>query len=125
MTDSELEHLLSDLESDRVERKSSHSDRKKIREAICAFANDVPNHGKPGVVFIGVDDNGNCVNATITDEILRTLSDMRSDGYILPLPAMSVQKRTISGCELAVIVVEPSLFPPVRFDGRTYGRGNA
>lgn len=42
MDDRELETLLNDLECDRVERKASMSDRSKIRQAICAFANDLP-----------------------------------------------------------------------------------
>ncbi len=54
LTVSELESLLGDLESDRVERKESVSDNNKIRQAICAFANDLPDHQQPGVVFIGV-----------------------------------------------------------------------
>ena len=41
MDDRELESLFRDLESDRVERKSSASDRNKIRQAVCAFANDL------------------------------------------------------------------------------------
>lgn len=41
MRDSELEALLADLESDRVERKASLTERERIREAICAFANDL------------------------------------------------------------------------------------
>lgn len=44
MDDQELTALLADLESDRVERKASISDVKKIQEAICAFSNDLPNH---------------------------------------------------------------------------------
>ena len=60
MTDQELEALLRDIESDVVERKQSlggdASD--KIRQAICAFANDLPDHRKPGVVFVGVRDAG-------------------------------------------------------------------
>jgi ATP-dependent DNA helicase RecG len=51
MDDTELEKLLTDLESDRVERKASVSDRGKIQEAICAFANDLANHQQPGVLF--------------------------------------------------------------------------
>ena len=43
MTDPELLALLTDLESDRVERKSSLAEKDKICEAICAFANDLPN----------------------------------------------------------------------------------
>lgn len=95
MNDQELEILLNDMESDRVERKASISDRGKLCEAICAFANDLPNHQKPGVLFIGVNDNGTCANLTIDDKLLLTLSGMRDDGNILPFPTMIVQKRNI------------------------------
>jgi predicted HTH transcriptional regulator len=44
MDDQALEKLLDDLESDRVERKASIANKDKICEAICAFANDLPNH---------------------------------------------------------------------------------
>jgi hypothetical protein len=40
MTDQELEVLLNDVESDRAERKASDSAQDKIRQAICAFANN-------------------------------------------------------------------------------------
>ncbi|MEY3870733.1 MAG: hypothetical protein RLZZ338_4627 [Cyanobacteriota bacterium] len=123
MNDLELESLLKDLESDRVERKASlSSDRSVLRQAICAFANDLPNHQKPGVLFIGVNDDGSCANIRVTDELLRTLSDMRSDGNILPFPSITVQKRTFGGCELAVVIVEPSDAPPVRLNGRVWVR---
>ena len=58
MTDQELEALLDDMESDRIERTGAFSDGDKLRQAICAFANDLPGHGKPGVLCVGVDDNG-------------------------------------------------------------------
>ena len=122
MNDQELEILLNDMESDRVERKASISDRGRLCEAICAFANDLPNHQKPGVLFIGVNDNGTCANLTIDDQLLKTLSGMRDDGNTLPFPTMIVQKRNINGCELAVVIVEPSDAPPLRFKGRVWIR---
>lgn len=88
-----------DKESDRVEWKASLSDPDKIRQAICAFANDLPNYGLPGVIFIGIHDDGSSANLNITDDLLRKLADMRSDGQIQPFPAMSVQKRIIDGYE--------------------------
>jgi ATP-dependent DNA helicase RecG len=122
MDNEELKTLLNDLESDRTERKESISDRKKIRQAICAFANDMPNHAKPGVLFVGVKDDGSCAHLPVTDELLTTLSDIRSDGNILPLPSITVQKRKLGGCEMAIVVVEPSDFPPVRYEGRIWIR---
>ncbi len=122
MTDKELAILLKNQESDRIERKESITDATKIRQAICAFAKDMPGHKKPGVIFVGVKDNGTCANLSITDELLRRLSGMRSDGNILPIPTMTVQKRVLNGCELAVVIVEPSSYPPVRCDGRIWIR---
>lgn len=122
MDDSDLLMLFRDGESDRVERKASLADRSKIREAMCAFANDLPGHGEPGVVFVGVNDDGSCSNLEITDELLRTVSQWRDDGNILPLPSLTVEKRTLDGCTVAVITVEPADAPPVAYRGRTYVR---
>ncbi|MEO5365421.1 MAG: putative DNA binding domain-containing protein [Magnetococcus sp. WYHC-3] len=122
MTDSELEALLADLESDRVERKESAKVPDKIRETICAFANDLPDHRLPGVLFIGVSDKGDMPGLNVTDQLLLTLSDMRSDGNILPPPAMVVQKRRLYGHDLAVVIVQPSHTPPVRYKGTIYVR---
>lgn len=122
MEDEKLEQLLHDIESDRVERKESVTDRERIGQAICAFANDLPNHNLPGIVFIGARDDGTCANLDITDRLLQVLGGMRSDGNILPLPTIAVQKRTLSGCDLAVVVVQPSYAPPVRFRGLTWIR---
>ncbi|MGB3764954.1 MAG: ATP-binding protein [Phormidesmis sp.] len=122
MDDRELEAVLTDIESDRAERKASASDGKKIRQAICAFANDLPNHTKPGILFVGVNDDGTCANLPITDELLLNLANIRSEGKILPFPVLQVNKRILNGCDLVVIIVEPSEAPPVRFDGRTWIR---
>ena len=122
MDDSVLESLVFDLESDRVERKASINDHSKISQTICAFANDFPNHRQPGVLFIGVNDNGSCTNLPITDKLLQTLANLRSNGNILPFPMMRVQKKLLRGCEVAVIIVDPSDDTPVRYDGRTWIR---
>jgi len=114
--------MLEDLESDRVERKLSASDQEKIRQAICAFANDMPGHGETGVLFIGAQDDGSCAGLDITDELLTLLAGMRGDGSILPFPNMRVRKRVLKGCELAVVEVEPSRDLPVRVKGRTWIR---
>jgi ATP-dependent DNA helicase RecG len=121
LTDDQLETLL-DSESDRSERKRSLSDPDRICQAICAFANDMPDHQEAGVVFIGIEDNGVCAGQTIDDQLLLTLSAMRDNGRILPLPSMVVQKRTLKGCDMAVVIVEPSHSLPVRFEGRVWIR---
>lgn len=123
-TEQELEALLDDIESDRVERKRSFKGDvpKKARQAVCAFANDLPDHNQPGILFIGAKDDGTPSHEPITDELLRDLSDMRTDGKILPLPVMTVQKRVLKGVQMAVITVEPSDMPPVKYDGRIWIR---
>ncbi|MCU0656560.1 MAG: putative DNA binding domain-containing protein [Polyangiaceae bacterium] len=122
MTDEELLSLLKDLESDRVERKSSGSDSDKIREAICAFANDLPNHRRPGVVFVGVDDAGRSTRIKVDDRLLLTLGNLRDDGNIQPIPSMVVERRELGGDVYVVVIVEPSRSPPVRYRGRTWIR---
>lgn len=123
-SDTELEALLDDTESDLAERKESLGGEvpTKARQAICAFANDLPNHNRPGVLFIGAKDNGTPSQCQITDRLLLTLSSMKSDGNIMPMPAMTVEKRTLKGAEMAVVTVQPSDMPPVKFDGRIWIR---
>src|SRR5690606_18311804 len=113
-TDEELTQMLSNLESDLVERKETFKGNAPTtaREAVCAFANDLPNHGQPGVVFIGVRDNGTPSNLPITDELLRQLGDIKTDGNIVPPPTLTVSKQTLAGVEVAVIIVWPADSPP-------------
>lgn len=124
LSDDELSALAADIESERAERaeRLTGDVPNKIREAICAFANDLPGHGRPGVVLIGLDDAGNPAGLAVSDELLRRLADMRSDGNIVPIPTMSVEKRQIAGTDVAVVTVQPSDAPPVRYRGRIYIR---
>ncbi|HEX2130697.1 MAG TPA: ATP-binding protein [Actinophytocola sp.] len=123
LTDDELAGLLADLESDRVERKQSVKEGKdKVSQAICAFANDLPGHGKPGVLFIGVTDDGRVSGLSVTDELLKELADLRDQGNLLPPPSMAVRKLETGDGPVAVIEVAPSTAPPVRFKGRIYIR---
>ena len=122
LSDEETRALFRDTESDRIERKRSAQEISNIAKAVCAYANDLPRHEKPGVVFVGVEDDGTCSGLEISDELLRRLSQLRNDGRILPFPVMTVQKRSIDSCEVAVISVNPSDNPPVRFNGRCWIR---
>jgi len=119
-TDEELEQLFTQPESDLVERKRSPADRSAIHRTICAFANDLPGHSRPGVIFVGVNDDGSCAGLRIDDELLTSLAQMHSDGNILPLPTMTLESRTIVGCDLVAVIVAPSLEPPVRYQGRVW-----
>ena len=118
-TDEELLEIIADIESDRIEFKESMSGNSatSIREAICAFANDLPRHDEPGFVFVGVRDDTTIKGLSVTDELLRQLADMKTDGNILPPPTLTVEKRVLDGKEVAVVTVQPSDSPPVRFKG--------
>jgi ATP-dependent DNA helicase RecG len=124
LTDAELTQLVDTLESDRAERKEAWAGDapKKVRQAVCAFANDLPNHNQPGVVLIGVKDDGTLTSLNVTDELLRTLADVKTDGNILPPPTLIVEKRQIKGAAVAVVTVWPTDAPPVRYDGRIWIR---
>jgi len=122
MRDDELVALMDDIESDRVERKESVSDGDRLRQAVCAFANDLPDHKAVGVLFIGVDDEGLPVGLNVTDRLLQNLASMRGDGNILPFPSLDVYKRRLKGRDVAVVIVHPSSAPPVRFKGAVWIR---
>lgn len=123
-SDQELEHLLADLESELAERKENFRGEmsQKVREAVCAFANDLPDHRRPGVVFIGARDDGSAAGLNVTDELLLALADIKGDGNILPPPTLSVTRRQLAGGDMAVVAVLPSDSPPVRYRGRIHVR---
>lgn len=120
-TEENLLQVIEEGEADRIEFKAnlSGSAPDRIREAICAFSNDLPNHGKekPGLIFIGVNDDRTSVGAPVTDALLMQLADMKTDGNIVPPPSLTVQKRVLRGTEVAVITVQPSDSPPVKYKG--------
>ncbi|MCP4117893.1 MAG: transcriptional regulator [Desulfobacteraceae bacterium] len=124
LSDEELLALLNDTESDRAERKESFAGnvKKKAYQAVCAFCNDLPGHNEPGVLFIGAKDNGEPSDLEITDKLLTTLAHIKTDGNILPLPVLSIDKRILKNAEMAVVTVMPSDMPPVKYDGRIWIR---
>ncbi len=87
-TDAELLQIISEGETDRVEFTESLSGyaAERIREAVCAFANDLPAHGAPGLALVGVKDDGTLAGISVTDRLLQRLADMKTDGNILPPP---------------------------------------
>jgi len=122
ITADSLRYLLNDIESDRVERSVSTTNTDKFCQAITAFANDLPNHKLPGYLIVGAKDDGSFAGLDVTDDLLKNLGELRSDGHIQPLPSMSVAKFPFSEGDLAVIEVLPSDLPPVRYKGNIWIR---
>ena len=124
LSDDELLALLDAPESDRAERKRAWAGDApdKVRQAVCAFANDLPGHGLPGIVFIGAKDDGGPHAINVDDQLLLTLADIKSDGKVVPPPTMTVERRTLKGAPMAVLTVWPADAPPVRYDGRIWVR---
>lgn len=123
-TEQQLLQIIAEGESERVEFKESLAGDapKRIREAICAFANDLPDSRQPGRVIVGVDDRGNPSGLAVDDKMLLRLADMKTTGHILPPPSMTVARRELEGKKVAVITVQVSDSPPVRCEGRIYIR---
>jgi ATP-dependent DNA helicase RecG len=107
-------------ESDRVEFKSTLN--ADLREAVCALANDLGDTRRPGYLFVGVRDDGSCANITIDDRLLSTLAQIRSGGDLQPLPSITVAPAEIDGCRCAVVIVQPTDDPPLKYRGRVWVR---
>ena len=122
LTHSQLQHLLSNTESAHVERTTSTDNMDKFCQAICAFSNDVSGSGKNGYLIIGVHDNGKLSGLKVDDKLLLKISNIRTDGNILPQPVMTVEKFTFDDGDVLVTEVQPSEFPPVRYRGRIWVR---
>ena len=114
--------LLKDLESDRVERTISTTNTDKFGQAICAFANDLPAHNQPGYLILGADDDGNLKPIDITDDVLKNLAAIRTDGNIQPQPSLVVEKVALDEGEVVIVEVQPAIFPPVKYKGRIWIR---
>jgi ATP-dependent DNA helicase RecG len=113
-----LDKLLPQLEQDRVEKTIARNDADKFGEAICSFTNDLPNHNLPGYLLVGVNDDGSRAGMNIDEQQLQTLLSFRTDGRIVPPPALTVAKFSYPDGDVAVVEVQPHFLPPVRYKGR-------
>ncbi len=111
----DLRDLLTKEESECIERCESSKTTDKIAKAICAFSNNLNNTKKSMVVFVGLKDDGKCAGLSVTDEMQRNITSIRSDGNLLPLPVISVTKLVDEQCEVIAIQVIASENPPMRY----------
>ena len=122
MTEEQVKILMKDLESDRIERTISFRED-KLGPAVCALSNDFPNHRQSGYVLLGVNDDGSVKGISIGDEELQKIGNVKSNGNVLPQPSLLVSPVFhIDGGDIVVVEVPPSLYPPVRYDGRCWIR---
>ncbi|GHT28098.1 ATP-dependent DNA helicase [Bacteroidia bacterium] len=117
LTSDQIRILLSDIENERVERTKSTNDTDKYARAVCAFANDISNKKLPGYLLLGAYDNGSLSGLKVDDELLRDLAGLRSDGNILPQPALMVYKVSFPEGDIAVVEVQPGKITPVKYKG--------
>jgi ATP-dependent DNA helicase RecG len=122
VTFKDVEVLIADMESNYIERTISVRED-KLGPAVCALSNDFPNHKRPGYILLGVDDDGRIAGCKWTDDELKKIGSVKTNGNVLPQPSMTVSEvfRFPDG-EVVVIEVTPSLYPPVRYDGRCWIR---
>jgi ATP-dependent DNA helicase RecG len=122
ITKDELKHILTDTESYHIERTISTDNADKFCQAICAFSNDLPGSDKNGYLILGAHDNGKLSGLKVDDKLLLQISNIRTDGNILPQPVMTVEKFSFEDGDVLVAEVQPSEFPPVRYRGRIWVR---
>ena len=92
LTKEELLELTRDIESSRAERTVSVNDTDKFCEAVCAFANDMPDSKQNGYLLVGVHDDGRLGGLKATDSLLKNLAAIRSDrDYRITGPTMFYQ----------------------------------
>lgn len=118
ITQRQLDNMLPQLEADYIEKTISITDKDKFGEAICAFANDLSRHNSPGYLLIGVHDDGKRSGLKVDDQLLQLLMSFRTDGRIVPPPSMLVTKFSYDDGDVAVVEVQPSFQPPVRYKGK-------
>ena len=118
----DLVELIQDIESSRAERTVSVNDTDKFCEAVCAFANDMPDSKQNGYLLVGVHDDGRLSGLEATDSLLKNLAAIRSDGNVLPIPVMNVETFHLPEGDVVVVEVAPAVLPPVRYRGRTWIR---
>ena len=130
-SDQQFRKLIAGGRSANVEFETSLGDgaTECVEADVCAFANDLPGTGRPGIVIVGLADDGSPVGSRITDRVLRDLRSIRTDGNIVPPPTLHIEKRSYRNGEIALVIVQPSASTPVRYKGvihvRVGSRGGA
>lgn len=126
LTDDELRALAFDFESPRIERKARldlPKTKLSAQRTLCAFANDIVGIGAPGVLFIGLEDDGRPIGLDdVQAEMTRMVDFLRSSTHLHPAPIHEVRDLIVNGTICVAVVVHPHRAPPVRLNGDVWVR---
>ena len=118
LTDDDLFARLTNIEDSTVERKT-WSDYRDWARAACAFSNSL-SVDQPGVLFVGVHDNGKIETRSINiEEKLKNVTGELSNVYPRINPTILVREK--EGHKFIVVIVYGSKNKP-HFSGKSYVR---
>ena len=127
-SEDELRALLRGPEGEFVERKRGFDkeESRGVLRTLCAFANDYPDQGKPGVIFIGVDDkSGKPLLPSVDEKLLNQLAGLREDPKFSAPLVLKPSRVSGEDGEVAALQVAPSNSPPIKLQQRVYIRTGA
>ena len=122
LTADEVLLFLKKTESENIERTRAFDKAEKMGQAICAFANDLADRRTPGYLFLGVENDGRIAGKRIADRELASLGGLKTDGNLLPPPAMAMERFEFPEGDVVVVEVFPSRYPPIRYNGQVWVR---
>ena len=108
-----------------IERTRAFDKADKMGQAICAFANDLADRRIPSYLLLGVENDGKISGRRIDDEHLTSLGGLKTEGNLLPPPAMALDVFHFAEGDVVVITVFPSAYPPIRYQGQVWIRVGA
>ena len=75
-----------------------------VREAICAFTNDLPDRRRPGVIFVGVRDDGTPTGLEINDALLLKLAQEAKSRTARAVRSRTARRGSVSGAAMTVSI---------------------
>ena len=117
LTESDILSRLTNVEDGTVERKTLSDLRDAVKAAV-AFSNSLP-VGEPGIVYLGVYNDGRIEGQPITDATLKKVSGELGNIYPPILPQTLVRQK--DGKDFVAVIVLGSPNKP-HFAGQSYVR---
>jgi len=121
LTDQDILSRLANTEDSTVERKASNDYRDCLKTAV-AFSNSLP-VDDPGIIFVGVYDDGRVQNGNDLDELQKKVSKEINKIYPPIYPQQQVM-RGADGNEFLAVIVRGSTGRP-HFAGPSYVRSGS